>query len=145
MSQASETFVAEKALALVGVSRSRGFGNTLFRHLRDKGYRVFPVNAEADTVEGGQACFRRLDDLPEPVGGVVTVVPPAQTERVVADCVRLGIRKVWMQQGSESRAAVKLCQDNGIACVPGECLLMHTGANFPHSLHRWLWKKLGKY
>lgn len=144
MSEASDTFVAEKTLALVGVSRTRGFGNTLFRHLLGKGYRVFPVNAEADTVEG-QACFRRLDDLPEPVGGVVTVVPPAQTLRVVADCVRLGIRKVWMQQGSESDASVKLCQDHGIVCVAGECLLMHTGAAFPHSLHRWLWKKLGKY
>lgn len=144
MTEASDTFVAEKTLALVGVSRTHGFGNTLFRHLLRKGYRVFPVNAAADTVEG-QPCYRRLDDLPEPVGGVVTVVPPAQTEHVVADCVRLGIRKVWMQQGSESGAAVKLCQDHGIASVAGACLLMHTDAGFPHSLHRWLWKRLGKY
>jgi uncharacterized protein len=144
MSEASDAFVTEKTLALVGVSRTRGFGNTLFRHLQRKGYRVFPVNAESDTVEG-QPCFRRLDDLPEPVGAVVTVVPPAQTERVVADCVRLGIRKLWMQQGSESAAAVKLCHDHGIAEVHDACLLMHTGAGFPHSIHRWLWKKLGKY
>ncbi len=144
MSHASDDFVAQKTLAVVGVSRTRGFGNTLFRHLKGKGYRVFAVNAEADTVEG-EPCFRRLDDLPEPVGGVVTVVPPAQTERVVADCARLGIGRVWMQQGSESDAAVKLCRKRGIAEVHGACLLMHTGGGFPHSVHRWLWKRLGRY
>jgi predicted CoA-binding protein len=109
MSTESDVFVAQRTLALVGVSRTRGFGNTLFRHLKRKGYRVFPVNARADTVEG-EPCFRRLDDLPEPVDGVVTVVPPAETKNVVEDCARLGIRHVWMQQGSESDAAVTLCR-----------------------------------
>jgi len=144
MSIQSEAFVAQKNLAVVGVSRTRGFGNTLFRHLKRKGFRVFPVNAEADTVEG-ERCYRRLDDLPEVVQGVVTVVPPAQTQRVVDDCARLGIAHIWMQQGSESEAAIALCREKGIAEVHGACLLMHTGAEFPHSIHRWLWKKLGKY
>ena len=144
MSTASDAFVAQKTLALVGVSRTRGFGNTLFRHLRQKGYQVFPVNSQADTVEG-ERCFRRLDDLPEPVSGVVTVVPPAETKNVVADCVRLGIGHVWMQQGSESDEAVALCHEHGVAEVHGACLLMHTGGGFPHSVHRWLWQRLGKY
>ena len=144
MSTASDAFVAQKTFALVGVSRTRGFGNTLFRHLTQKGYRVFPVNSQADTVEG-ERCFRRLDDLPEPPSGVVTVVPPAETKNVVEDCARLGIKHVWMQQGSESDAAVALCREKGIACVHGACLLMHTGGGFPHSIHRWIWQKLGKY
>jgi predicted CoA-binding protein len=144
MTNEKEAFAAEKTLAIVGVSRTRGFGNRLFKHLRSRGYRVFPVNAQADSVEG-ERCFHRLDDLPEPVGGVVTVVPPAETEKVAADCARLGIRRMWMQQGSESPAAIALCRENGISEVHGECLIMHTDAGFPHSLHRWIWRKLGKY
>lgn len=144
MTNDKEAFVAEKSLAIVGVSRTRGFGNTLFKHLKRKGYRVFPVNARAETVEG-EPCYRRLDDLPEPVGGVVTVVPPAETEKVAQDCARLGIRRMWMQQGSESPAAIALCRDRGITEVHGECLLMHTAAGFPHSIHRWVWKRLGRY
>ena len=144
MSTESEAFVAQKTLAVVGVSRTRGFGNSLYRHLRRKGYRVFPVNSQTDTVEG-ERCFRRLDDLPEKVDGVVTVVPPAQTKNVVEDCSRLGIARVWMQQGSESDEAVALCRAKGIAEVHGACLLMHTGGGFPHSLHRWIWRRLGKY
>lgn len=144
MSAESEAFVAQKALAVVGVSRTRGFGNRLYRHLKQKGYRVFPVNSQTDTVEG-ERCFRRLDDLPDKVGGVVTVVPPAQAKNVVEDCARLGIGHVWMQQGSESDAAIALCREKGISEVHGACLLMHTDGGFPHSLHRWLWRRLGKY
>jgi len=144
MSAASEAFVASKTLAVVGVSRTRGFGNSLFRHLKKRGFQVFPVNANADAVEG-EPCYRRLDDLPQPVDGVVTVVPPAQTEKVVGDCARLGIARVWMQQGSESDAAVALCRDKGIAEVHGACLIMHTDGGFPHSLHRMVWKLLRRY
>jgi len=144
MTTEKETFVAEKTLAVVGVSRTSGFGNRLLTHLVQRGYRVFPVNAQADKVEG-QACYRRLDDLPELVGGVVTVVPPSETEKIVEDCARLGIRKIWMQQGSESAKAVSSCREKGIAEVHGECLIMHTEGAFPHSLHRLLWKLLGKY
>ena len=144
MSTASDAFVAQKTLAVVGVSRTRGFGNTLYQHLKRRGYRVFPVNSQTETVEG-ERCFRRLDDLPEPVAGVVAVVPPAQTKNLVEDCARLGIKHIWMQQGAESDEAVALCRQHDIAAVAGQCLLMHTEAGFPHSLHRWLWKTLGRY
>jgi uncharacterized protein len=144
MSNPKEDFVAEKVLAVVGVSRSRGFGNQLFSHLRRRGYKVLPVSAHADGIEG-QPCYRRLDDLPEPVGGVVTVVPPAETEKIVEDCGRLGIRRVWMQQGAESPRAVERCRELGITAVAGECLLMHTNPGFPHTVHRFIWKLLKKY
>ena len=139
-----EAFVAETSLAVVGVSRKSGFGRRLFAHLKGKGYRVFPVNTQADSIDG-ERCYRRLDELPEPVGGVVTVVPPAETEKIVEDCGRLGIHRLWMQQGSESPAAVERCRARGIAAVAGECLIMHSGAGFPHSIHRFIWKLVGKY
>jgi predicted CoA-binding protein len=144
MSNDKEAFVSAKTLAVVGVSRSRGFGNLLMAHLRQKGYKVLPINAHADSLDG-QPCYRRLDDLPEPVDGVVTVVPPAETERIVEDCGRLGIRRVWMQQGSESSGAVERCRALGITAVAGECLIMHTDPGFPHTIHRLIWKILGRY
>ena len=49
------------------------------------------------------------------------------------------------QDSTTVDALIALCREKGIAEVHGACLLMHTGAEFPHSLHRWLWKKLGKY
>jgi predicted CoA-binding protein len=79
------------------------------------------------------------------VDGVIVVVPPAQTEKVVREAAAAGIRRVWMQQGAESQAAIQFCKENGVAEVHGECIMMFTrGDAFPHSLHRWFWKLLGK-
>jgi predicted CoA-binding protein len=143
MASVKEDFLAERSIAVVGVSRTKGFGNMAFSELKKKGYHVYPVNQYATGLEG-EKCYRSLDELPGPVGGVLTVVPPAQTEKVVADCVRLGIRRVWMQQGSESREAIRLCEENGISAVHSACILMYATPTSFHRFHRWVWKILGK-
>ena len=143
MRDAKEEFLSQKSIAVVGVSRSRGFGNMAFRELKKRGYRVYPVNQNAVTVEGEQA-YRNLDELPESVDGVLTVVPPDQTERVVADCVRLGIGQVWMQQGSESEEAIRACEEGGVSAVHGACILMYADPASFHRVHRWVWGLLGK-
>ncbi len=140
-----QAFARAKTLAVVGVSRSKtGFGRSLFSHLKRKGYRVFPVNAQADTVDG-ERCYHRLDDLPEAVEGVVTVVPPSETEKVVEDCGRLGIHRVWMQQGSESADAIAFCHEQGLKEIHGECVLMFAGhPGVVHRIHRGIRGLLGK-
>jgi hypothetical protein len=139
------SFLAERTLALVGVSRSgRKFGNVAWRELRSKGYRVFAVNPHTDAI-GGEGCYHSLSELPEPVGGVVVVVPPADTERVVREAAAAGIRRVWLQQGAESAEALRFCREQGMTVVAGECILMFAEpAGFVHRTHRWIWNILGK-
>jgi predicted CoA-binding protein len=143
--QAIDDFMSQRTLALVGISRGGGkFGNAIFKELRAKAYRVFPVHPQAFEVQG-HSCWPSLLQLPEKVGGVVIVVPPAETEKVVRDVVQAGIPRVWMQQGSESPAAIRHCQENGVQVVSGQCLLMFLEpAAFFHRVHRWFWKILGK-
>ena len=138
-------FISQKKLAIVGVSRKKSkFGNWALKELRAKGYRLFPVHPEAESIEG-ERCYHSLGELPEPVGGVLVVVPPAQTEQVVRDAVAARIHRVWMQQGAESPAAIKFCEENGIHVVHGECILMFAEpAVWFHRAHRWVWKMLGK-
>lgn len=140
-----DDFLSSAKLAIVGVSRSKiKFGNSIYRELKKKGYQVIPVNPNTDSIES-EPCFPSLTELPEPVDGAVIVVPPAQTETVVRDAAKAGIKKVWMQQGAESVAAVKYCEDNGILAVHGECILMFADPTaFHHKMHRWVWKLLGK-
>ena len=70
---------------------------------------------------------------------------PAQTQQVVRDAAAAGIRRVWLQQGAESAAAIRFCEENGISTVHGECILMFAEpAAFYHRAHRWVWKLLGK-
>jgi hypothetical protein len=52
-----QDFVAQKTLAVVGVSRGgKKFGNMALRALRDKGYRVFPIHPQAESLEGASSC-----------------------------------------------------------------------------------------
>ena len=82
-----DDFLSQKTLAVVGASRGgRKFGNAVVRELEANGYTVVPVHPSASEI-GGRACVRTLRDLPPDVGGVVTVVPPPQTEVVVREAI----------------------------------------------------------
>ena len=139
-----EDFISQKTLAIVGVSRGgQKFGNMAYRELKAKGYQLYPIHPSAETLEGDRA-YPDFKSLPEKVGGVLVIVPPGQTEKVVREAAETGILRVWMQQGSESKAAIQFCKENGIAEVYGECILMFAGKLFFHKPHRWVWGLLGK-
>jgi hypothetical protein len=142
---AVQDFISQRTLAVVGVSRNpQKFGNMVYKELKAKGYRVFPVNSKVDKIEG-EPCYPSLSALPEKVGGAVIIVPPAETEKVVQDAKAAGISRVWMQQGAESPAAIQFCKDNGLNEVHGECIMMFAEpvGSF-HKFHRWFWGLLGK-
>jgi len=140
-----EEFLAQKKIAVVGVSRKKTkFGNAIYKELKQKGYQVYPINPNMDAFEGN-ACYPDLLSLPEKVDAVVINVPPVQTEKVVKEAKEAGINKVWLQQGSQSEAAIKFCEENGIDCVSNECILMFAQPSaFIHRAHKWVWGVLGK-
>ena len=141
-----DDFLSQKKLAVVGVSRKKEkFGNTIFRELKKKEYRVFPVNVNTHTVEG-VSCYPDLKSLPESVGGAVIVVPPEKTEQVVQDAKEAGITRIWMQSGAHSDTAVNFCKENNMTVVANECILMFAEpVGFWHKIHRGIWKLFGLY
>ena len=142
---AVDDFVSQRTLAVVGVSRGgKKFGNAACRELRAKGYRILPVHPTAESIDG-EACYPSLAELPEPVGGVLVVVSPTETEKVVREASAAGIRRIWMQQGAQSPAAIKFCEEQGMSLVHGECILMFAEpVSGGHKFHRWIWRVLGK-
>ncbi len=143
MDPAKAAFLGEKSIAIVGISAKRGFANSAYKELKRSGYRVFGVGRTASTVEG-DPCYHTLDAVPEKVGGVLAVVPPRETEKVVADCARLGIGQVWMQQGAESPAAIAAAEAAGLRVVHHACIIMYAQPRGGHKFHAWLWKLFGK-
>jgi predicted CoA-binding protein len=142
---AVDAFLSQKSLAVAGVSKKKNkFGSIVYKELKEKGYRVFPVNPSIEDVDGDK-CYHNLKELPESVGGVVIVVPPAETVKVVRDSIAAGICRVWLQQGTESDEAIALCKDNGIDVIYGHCILMFAKPTaFVHRAHRYIWRLLGK-
>lgn len=142
---AIDSFVQSKEIAVIGVSRSGGkFGNTIFRELRDKGYAVYPVNPHAEEIEETR-CYRSVRELPNTVEGIVVVVKPEQSEQVIREAAAAGIRKVWLQQGAESRQALAACDELDIPVVSRNCILMFVEpVESIHKFHRFLRRIFGR-
>jgi predicted CoA-binding protein len=138
-----DDFLAQKHLAFVGVSRdTKQFSNSIYRRLREDGRVLYPVNpaAEGAPLEG-DASYARLADVPDPIDGVVVMVPAAAAAGVVREAAERGIPRVWLHRGggpgAASPEAVQLCHDCGIAVVDGACPLMFLEpVRGVHRLHR---------
>lgn len=142
---AVDAFVSQRVLALAGLSRKRGkFGNMIYKELTAKGYTVYPVHPTANEIRG-IPCFPNLGALPAPVGGLILVVPPAQSEALVREAHEAGITRIWMQQGAESEEAIRYCEENGMSVVHHECIMMFAEPVVTiHRFHRWLWGLIGR-
>jgi uncharacterized protein len=143
--QAVTEFLAQRTLALAGASREgKKFGSAVLTSLRAKGYRVLLVHPNAAALEG-IPCVKSLRDLPEPVGGLVIVVHPEETLKLVREAAEAGITRIWMQTGAESAEAIALCKEHNISVVYGECILMFAEpAEFFHRAHRFVRRVQGK-
>jgi len=117
---AIEQFLAQETLALAGASRRGGkFGNLARRELARKGWEVLLVHPEAEQIDGCR-CFRTVGDLPATVGGLVVSVPPAQAEELVRQAAAAGLRRVWLQRGSESPATLAAARAAGLDVIDGQ-------------------------
>jgi len=110
--------------AVVGASRNpEKYGHQVFKDLMKAGYKVYPINPNADEILGVK-CYPSLKDLPEKPDVIDLVVPPQITEKVIRECKELGIKMIWMQPGSESEDAIKFCKENGMDVVHGVCVMI---------------------
>ncbi|MDD8025529.1 MAG: CoA-binding protein [Acidobacteriota bacterium] len=122
--RAIDEILSSRVFAVVGASRRTDkYGSIVLADLWGKGYTAYPVNPHASEIMGRPA-FPTIASLPPGVETLVLVVPPAQSERAVRDAAAAGIRRIWMQPGAESASAVEFCEEHGMACVSGVCLMM---------------------
>ena len=147
MKEAADVFLANKRIAVTGVSRSAtGHGaNTVFKRLRDRGYEVFAVNPNADQVEGAPS-YHDLKSIPGGVDAVVIATAPDQAEGTMRECDELGIKQVWMHRGpgagSVSEAATAYGREHGMTVIDGGCPLMfEPTADFGHKVMRVIYRR----
>jgi hypothetical protein len=145
MNTTKKEFWKGKTYALFGVSlNKRKFGNTIYKEMKKRGYNVFPVNKNLTTYDRVK-CFSFLKDIPEKLDGVVICAKPEKAVSLMQESVDLGIKRVWLQQGSQSAEAIKLGQGKDMVIHFRSCALLYLEpVKFPHSVHRWLAKVLGK-
>ena len=138
MKSAAAQFLAQKRIAVTGVSRhpSEHAGNFVYLRLRQRGYQVFAVNPNAQEIEGDR-CYPDLRSIPGGVDAVVISTRPEHADATMRECVDLGIRHVWMHrafgEGSVSAEAAAFGRECGIAVIDGGCPCMFAPtADFGH-------------
>jgi predicted CoA-binding protein len=146
MDQKIQDFVNSKRIAVVGVSRTpQKMGNGIYTELKQRGYEVFGVNPNLETI-GADMCYPSLAELAGKVDAVVICVHPQQSAGVLRDAAAAGIKKVWLQQGSQSLETIKAAKESGLDPVTGKCILMYAGeVTSIHAFHRFFAKLFGQY
>jgi uncharacterized protein len=149
ITEAATEFLAKRRIAVTGVSRKpEGHGsNVVYQRLRERGYEVFAVNPNADTVEGDR-CYHDLGSIPGGVEAVVIGTRPETADSTVHECADLGIKHVWMHRaiggGSVSKSAAAYGRERGIAIIDGGCPCMFDPtADGAHKMMRFVFTLTG--
>jgi len=143
-----DAFYQHKRVAVIGASRDkRKYGRQLFETLLQKGFDVVAVNPNAERI-GDHPCHHSVMDVAQPVDTAIAVVPPAQQERIVGECARAGVKRLWIHEhvlkGISNPRAIYLCEEQGIEVITGYCPFMYLPKpGFPHNLHGWVTKLCG--
>jgi len=146
MKEAASAFLANKRIAVTGVSRrpKEHGSNTVYKRLRDRGYEVFAVNPNADEVEGTRS-YHDLKSIPGGIDAVVIATAPDKAEDTMRECNDLGIKHVWMHRsygrGSVCDEATAYGREHDITVIDGGCPLMfEPTADFGHKIMRVLYR-----
>jgi uncharacterized protein len=129
IAEAAQTFLDTKRIAVTGVSRTPAGhgGNAVFDRLVDRGYEVFAINPNAETI-GEHPAYPNLAAVPGGVEAVVIATRPEHALGTVTEAAELGIKQVWMHRsmdaGSVAPEAVTYGREHGLTVIDGGCPLM---------------------
>ncbi len=135
-----ELFFSSPAIAMVGVSRDKKkFGNRAFEKLRANAkHTVIPVNPQAAEINGVK-CLPDLAALPPEVQSVVLMVPKEKVTETLKSALDKGIHNIWIQQDTETLAALQLAAASKANVISGLCILMFADpVKGIHRFHRGL-------
>ncbi|MDD5251061.1 MAG: CoA-binding protein [Patescibacteria group bacterium] len=112
-----------RTIASVGLSSKPdrpSFG--VASYLKEKGYRVIPVNPNETEVLGEKA-YPDLESVPEPVEIVQIFRRSEAVPEIVEAAIRRGAKVVWMQDGAGNPDAAKRAEAAGLVAVVDDCMM----------------------
>lgn len=110
------------SIAVVGLSPNPARPSfSVARGLQSKGYRIVPVRPLIDEVLGEKA-YADLESLPQLPDIVDVFRAPEHVPAIVDSCIRLGIKRIWLQDGVIHEEAAQRARDAGITVVMDRCI-----------------------
>jgi predicted CoA-binding protein len=148
LDEAAAEFLGQKRFAVTGVSRKGdAAANYIFKRFKEAGLEVYPINPNAEEVEG-ERCYASLADLPARPEAVVVATPVDQALDIARQCQAARVGYVWFHRsvdsGSFNEEAAELCAAYGAMVIPGGCPMMHLDpVDVPHRCMHLVLNKLG--
>jgi len=111
-----------RTIAVVGLSpRPNRPSHSIARAMQRAGFRIVPVRPLVDEVLGEKA-FESLADVPDKIDLVNVFRAASQIDAIVDDCIRLGLPRLWIQEGIVNEAAAARAVAHGIWTVMDRCI-----------------------
>jgi len=136
-----DKFFNPESVAIVGASRHEGkVGYEVLTNLIRAGYegRIFPVNPNADTIEGLK-CYATIESIGQTPDLVIIVVPAKIVPAVMKQCARVGVRSVIIvtagfkevgpEGGELAQQFTQIAKQAGIRVLGPNCLGVIVPAN----------------
>ena len=119
-----EIFKTSKRIAVVGLSpKPHRDSNRVAKYLLEKGYDVIPVNPGQEKILE-KPCYKSLEDIPFSIDVANLFINPTRVPPVVDQCIRIGVKTIWMQLGIvHNEAAAAKAREAGIEVVMNRCIM----------------------
>jgi len=90
-------------------------------YMQRQGWRIIPVNPHAAEILG-EHVYRKLADVPGPLGLVDVFRPSWQAPDIARQAVAAGATALWLQLGISSAEARAIAETAGLLYVEDRCL-----------------------
>ncbi|HZA19895.1 MAG TPA: CoA-binding protein [Actinomycetota bacterium] len=111
-----------RTIAVVGLSTDPSkAAHAVPASLQAAGYKLIPVNPNADTVLGEKA-YRSLSEITEPVDVVQVFRPAEEAPDIARAAVKIGAKALWLQLGIGSDEARGIAEAGGLDFVENRCM-----------------------
>jgi uncharacterized protein len=111
-----------KTIAVVGLSPKESRpSHRVARGMQARGYRVIPVRPAVTEVLGERA-YPNLAAVPDAVDIVDVFRAPQHVDEIVDACIRLGVKRLWLQDGVVNEPAANRAAAAGITVVMDRCI-----------------------
>lgn len=114
----------DTSIAVIGATDSKWkYGGRIYCDLKAKGFTVWPVNPNRETVDGDLA-YPDLASVPGEIDIVDVVVPSDVGTTIVDQMADLGLPLVWFQPGAESSGLIEHARDLGLDVIHHRCIMV---------------------
>lgn len=110
------------SIAVVGLSpKPQRDSHGVAKALQGFGYKIIPVRPGVDEILGEQA-YPDLKSIPEVPDIVDVFRAPEHVPDIVDDCIEIGAKVLWLQEGVVDEESALRAQKAGIKVVMNKCI-----------------------